>query len=95
VFIEERCVVARNAKATVAELYRAYGFWCGAHGERAVSLRAFGDALEERGFDRGREGHASTRLWLGIGVLADRADAADASSGISELDLPVGGRSRN
>jgi len=84
-FLEERCVVARTARATSAELYRAYGGWCVAHGERAVSQRAFAEALEERGFDRARGGHAGTRLWVGLGLAtdaADAADAADANSGI-------------
>lgn len=67
-FIDEACVVLPQLSATSASLYEAYTDWCLKAGERRpLTKRAFGGALTDRGFERGRTD--SARKWLGIGLL--------------------------
>jgi putative DNA primase/helicase len=65
-FIDERCVVADTVKAKAGDLYASYSEWC--NGDRPMSKRAFGQALDERGFDSAKL-TAGARYWLGIGLL--------------------------
>jgi putative DNA primase/helicase len=53
-FIAECCVqgTEKTFVASSAALYSAFGKWCEASGERAVSQRQFGASMTERGFDR-------------------------------------------
>jgi putative DNA primase/helicase len=67
-FISDRCTVAPEARATAGALYEAYIAWAHQAGEKAVSRRAFGLALAERGFEQGRHGKEREREWTGIGL---------------------------
>lgn len=68
-FIEERCVELSQAKAAAGFLYKAYQAWAAENGESAISAKAFGMRLKERGFRQKRT--PSTRYWLGLGLQAD------------------------
>jgi putative DNA primase/helicase len=77
-FLDECCEVGPSLKAPATPLYEAYRRWCDRNGERAVSQRAFGEALGERAFVRVK---SSCYAWHGL-RLADRADLADRPEGI-------------
>ena len=51
-FIEECCTVDRGARVLVGALYDTFRAWADRGGEHAMTKRALGDALEERGFER-------------------------------------------
>jgi len=68
-FIDERCFVGPTATVKKGDLYSAYKAWAEGNGEYVETSRAFSVRLSERGFpdDRGTGG---TRVWRGIGLLA-------------------------
>ncbi len=66
-FIEDACVVDAKASTTAKYLHAAYQGWCEANGERALTQKALGDKLRERGFEPRKAGKGR-RVWDGIGV---------------------------
>jgi putative DNA primase/helicase len=60
-FVEDRCVLERGVEATTASLFDAYGQWCGANGERALTKREFGLRLKNLGLEEARTGKARKR----------------------------------
>jgi putative DNA primase/helicase len=68
-FLADRCLVDPGCWVASAALFAAYRTWCEATGEHAMTQRALGLALRERGFRDSREGKARTRGWHGIGLL--------------------------
>lgn len=67
-FLTDCCVVNPTAKVSSASLYETYNAWCDENGERALSQRALGMKLGERGF--GKSHTTNSRYWMGIGLLA-------------------------
>jgi putative DNA primase/helicase len=66
-FIDDCCIEAPNAKASVKDLYNAYKVWCESSGEHPARKSDFGAKCQERGYhsDRG----AGNRLeWHGVGL---------------------------
>lgn len=63
-FLQECCVTAPDGRLTAALLYQEYNSWCSQMGERAISKRALGLRLKERGFTQYRQGPA--RMWEGL-----------------------------
>jgi putative DNA primase/helicase len=51
-FLDERCVKENGARVLGSALYSTFREWAEGNGERHMTARAFGDALEERGFER-------------------------------------------
>lgn len=68
-WIADCCRVDENAGATSAALYESYTTWCDLNRERALSKKALGLRLRERGFAVDRTGKA--RGWAGIGLLSE------------------------
>lgn len=65
-FLGDRCVLYAHAKIKAGELYDVYCKWCEDNSERALSRRAFGQRLRERGFTSDK---LSTHVfWFGIGL---------------------------
>lgn len=66
-FISDCCIQGPQLRAKATTLYEAYSKWVESSGERMrMSQREFGQALDERGFEKKR----SDGFWyLGIGVL--------------------------
>lgn len=63
-FLEERTV--RGDRVAQPALYAAYREWADRNGERSMTARAFGEAMEERGYERAR---SNGRTWiLGVGL---------------------------
>jgi len=95
-FLRDRCVLEPSAQVAAGELFQAYEAWSHSAGEKALSGRAFGLRLKDRGFLPVRIGHAQMRGWGGLRLRSlldqdpDLAHAsapqthADASSPISE-----------
>jgi putative DNA primase/helicase len=78
-FIADCCVLSSYAWAKSADLYAAFNVWAETNGEPAMSAKAFGQRLSERGFQRIPIGHNKDRGWKGIG-LRTHADASSSSS---------------
>jgi putative DNA primase/helicase len=73
-FLAECCAVGKGLRVPASELYAAYVGWCGDAGERAMSQRALGAALTERGFTPGRT--EAARLWRGLALRPRDEDDA-------------------
>ena len=68
-FLDDRCLVHPNARATAGALYAAYETWCETSGEKPMSQRTLGTRLKERGLTPYRDNTA--RGWKGIGLRDD------------------------
>ncbi len=66
-FLADCCVVGAEYRCTAKELYAAYTRWAEENGERAVSQKALGLRLAERGFVNAK-GTGGARLWAGLKV---------------------------
>ena len=51
-YITERCAVATWAKVKASSLYTNYRDWCEMQGEAFVSMKRFGQSVDERGFTK-------------------------------------------
>lgn len=77
-FIDECCVVDPAASVTAAGLYKRYIEWADAAGEKALSQKAIGLRLAERGFVSDRVGKDRARSWLGLRLRQrDEPDTAE------------------
>lgn len=65
VFLEEHCVLERDASAASSALYKTYTTWAEGGGVKPVSSTAFGRRLAERGMVQGR-GRDGKRTWIGL-----------------------------
>lgn len=68
-WIDERCVLSPHARYEASALYGDYRQWCERAGEHAITQRAFGDRLAERGHDTTRS-TGGRKFRLGIGLAA-------------------------
>jgi putative DNA primase/helicase len=68
-FLEDRCLVFPEMKATAAELFKAYNAWAeeAEIKKEKLTKRHFGLCLGEKGFKNGK-GKAGVRLWRGLGL---------------------------
>jgi len=82
-FLAARCIRSKMFQATAKELYQAYLIWCEETGDKAISKRAFGLALAERGLDKSKS-HGRI-LWKGIGLVT--GDDGDDGDDFSESPL--------
>jgi putative DNA primase/helicase len=69
-FLDDCCVLEVGIHVTFASLYKAYGTWCDANREKALTKRALGARLTERGFSKHR-GTGGVWQWRDIGVKAE------------------------
>jgi putative DNA primase/helicase len=73
-FIEDRCIVRRDAVAQATPLYKEYRMWCDDTGERPETQKTFGMRLTERGFESARSSsgvNKGRKVWHGIGLRND------------------------
>jgi putative DNA primase/helicase len=68
-FLEQCCYTGRSAYVEIGELWERFSRWHRAEGGEEISKRAFGMALDKRGFDTDRAG--GRRIRRGLGLLAD------------------------
>lgn len=90
-FIEDRCVLDRDAMAPAGLLYKQYQLWCDDAGERKETQKVFGSRLRERGFEsvKIRSGpHKDRKGWLGIGVRADHSSSDDPTIRVGRDGAP-------
>ena len=64
-FIEETCIVDRQAEVPVKESMIAYKAWCTQHNEYVMSPKAVAQDLEARGYKSGRLGGSGARTRVG------------------------------
>ena len=69
-FIDENCYTTSTSNepltVTSKRLYNAYARWCDNAGEISMTKKAFGQRLQERGFENGRSTDGKDRIWKGI-----------------------------
>ncbi|MFZ4773714.1 MAG: DNA primase family protein [Terrimicrobiaceae bacterium] len=86
-FVAERCYIPEKTPWTVKtssmNLYKAYTEWCEASGERPKSQTKFGEALDEKGFNRARDGRGAI-IWEGIGLF-ENMNTSEGSEGSEPL----------
>lgn len=91
-FIADCCSLDDGEECSSKELYRAYTEWCDHSGERAISKKALGTRLKERGFvpERIGAGNSRERGWLGISVRSAGTDGTrrDTDFGILPIHTP-------
>jgi len=68
-FLEDKCVVDKNAYVAAGDLYKSYEDWCEESGEKPMTKRLLSNRLMERGFEQRRMGKSGTRGWGGIGLI--------------------------
>jgi putative DNA primase/helicase len=68
-FLDECCIFQPVLKAKSSQLYEVYRKWCEKEGEKPLHQRAFSMRLQERGFEKNRQG--SGNFWEGIGIKDD------------------------
>ena len=76
-FLEDRCVVHRDAVAPATPLYKRYRLWCDDAGEKPETQKMFGMRLRERGYDSKQitsGPHKNRKGWFGIGLRVDHPD---------------------
>ena len=67
-FIDDMCLCSPMCRIRASELYTAFKSWCDPLGEYPISMRAFGETIEQRGYEK----KSSNGVWyLGIGMRAD------------------------
>ncbi len=64
-FLEANCDINPHDSEKMAVIYGEYGNWCISEKEKAVSKRAFGLAMRERGFKH-RRGTAGVKFYCGL-----------------------------
>ena len=65
-WIGERAERVPSHVETTAALFASWKLWAEANGEYVGSVRRFSENLQQRGFERNREGEAGTRCFVGI-----------------------------
>jgi hypothetical protein len=75
-FIDECCVIHKDASVTMARLYARYSEWCEKSNETAETKRSFGRLLTERGFPADR-GTGNAPIRTGIGLRTDQEPPPD------------------
>ena len=68
-FLAEKCVCAKNARAAANALYKVYRSWAEEHGENPMSDKVFGPMLTERGFTKSRV--KTGIVYMGVGIRAE------------------------
>ena len=69
-FIGECCERDKEYAETGGKLHQAYNAWCKRHGEGALANWQFAEALEKRGFTRGKR-TKKLRSWQGLRLAKD------------------------
>ncbi len=83
-FLADCCILDEDARVNASDLYHAFKSWSLENGEDAISQRAFGMALTERGFTRVR-GTGGRIAWTGVGLrVNDRVNKDENADQISE-----------
>jgi putative DNA primase/helicase len=72
-FFEECCRVEPNARVGATPLYEGYTRWAESMGEKAMTQKAFGTRLRERGFNRVR-GYKGRYVWHGLTTDTDDSE---------------------
>jgi putative DNA primase/helicase len=58
-FLTDCCDLHQNYSCLVAHLYDAYKRWCAVNGDQPVSGKAFGECLDEKGYNARRGAHGA------------------------------------
>jgi len=75
-FVDDCCITGPNFRTSAAEMFERWARWCVDDGSEPCSKRAFGEALDQRGF-RSVKGTNGTRMRNGIALTVE--DGQDKS----------------
>ena len=64
-FVKDCCVVTEVATVKSGHLYKKFTEWCDEHGESAISHRAFGEMMNQLGYEKRK---SNGTLYLGLGL---------------------------
>lgn len=67
-WLEERCLIRRDAKTESTALYNSYCAWQRQNGLYIESTQLFARKMKEHGFEKKELGHAKVPTWLGVEV---------------------------
>jgi len=82
-FLDDCCVMKKNARVAHGDLYHAYEDWCRRNDEEPVSRRTLSIELQGRNFVR-RKAHAGKKIWSGLALKSERkGDSGDTYNPIS------------
>lgn len=92
-FIEDRCVVGAEEKATAAELYAAYGEWADnakLFGKDRLNSTMFGRRMGKR-FEKKKVHHQGGRpnMYIGVGLIGRGGSTASAVSQVSQVKARI------
>ena len=76
-FIDECCELGEHETVTKADLYKRFSEWAEESGEQVPRKNEFGACIAERGFNDDQRGTHRTRVWVGIGVKVNTANAPE------------------
>jgi putative DNA primase/helicase len=65
-WIEDVCIVHKDRKSSMTELYESYEAWCDKNGLKAISNSSLGKDLNRRGFQGIKERAGNARLGIGL-----------------------------
>lgn len=74
-FIRERCLEGHGTSGST-ELFREWEKWCADQGEEPGSQKEFSTTLENRGFDKYKDGAGRMR-WRGLGIAAPEGEGGE------------------
>jgi len=73
-FVDQCCLAGPHFYVTVADLFTRWQQWAADDGAEPISKRAFGEAMDKRGY-RVERRHGGVRVRVGIGLAADDEEA--------------------
>ena len=71
-FVDERCVTEEGVTVKASVMYQEYTAWAQAEGEEAISLKAFGWELGDRGYRKRRKNAGVEYLGIGLRSQEDQ-----------------------
>lgn len=86
-FLEERCIVAADARVSAPDLYRIFRQWCSEHNVEVLNVNTFGRRLKEKGLPDSMPVQG-VRWRKGVALLPDlggeRGEDAPARSDVND-----------
>ena len=76
-FLDDCCLIDSGAFIESSKLWIAYMKWTERNGERSLARNTFADHLKRRGLTSAEHGHDKRRIWRGLTLRPEWADAGE------------------
>ena len=83
-FLDECCQREPSATVGTTELFKRYREWCEDVDEVSLSIQAFTDGMEKKGFMADRLGTERKRVWRGLRLYSDAGAVPDPTTETGE-----------